>query len=253
MAVPQKLIAFFQEHPKVALGFSGGVDSAYLLYAAKQAGADIKPYFVNSQFQPDFELHDAKRLADQLAIDLSIIELDLSGKPGILNNPAERCYHCKKLVFGEIAQQALRDGYEVFIDGTNASDDAADRPGMRATMELEVLSPLRQADITKAEVRQLSREAGLFTWNKPSYACLATRIPTGDEITPDILVKVEQAENKLYDLGLRNFRVRIFGAMAKLEVPADQMERVIELKQTIIDQLTEFDQVVLDLKARQDD
>lgn len=253
MAVPQKLIAFFQEHPKVALGFSGGVDSAYLLYAAKQAGADIKPYFVNSQFQPDFELHDAKRLADQLAIDLSIIELDLSGQPGILNNPAERCYHCKKLVFGEIAQQALRDGYAVFIDGTNASDDAADRPGMRAAMELDVLSPLRQADITKAEVRQLSREAGLFTWNKPSYACLATRIPTGEEITPDILVKVEQAENILYDLGLRNFRVRIYGAMAKLEVPADQMERVIELKQTIIGRLTEFDQVVLDLKARQDD
>lgn len=118
---------FFIENPKVALGFSGGVDSSYLLYAAKHYDADIKAYFIKSQFQPAFELEDAKRLAEALNADLQIIELDALQQETVVQNPADRCYHCKNQVFGELIKAAKSDGYETIIDGTNASDEAGER------------------------------------------------------------------------------------------------------------------------------
>ncbi|MFR6277963.1 MAG: 7-cyano-7-deazaguanine synthase, partial [Acutalibacter sp.] len=176
---------FFQECPKVALGFSGGVDSAYLLYAALDHGAQVRPYFIKTAFQPQFELEDARRLCAQLGVELTVVELDVLQIPGVAENPPDRCYHCKRALFGRLRQQAQADGYTVLIDGTNASDDAGDRPGMRALGELSVRSPLRECGITKAQVRALSKEAGLFTWDKPAYACLATRVPTREAITPE--------------------------------------------------------------------
>ncbi|HHT20537.1 MAG TPA: ATP-dependent sacrificial sulfur transferase LarE [Tissierellia bacterium] len=251
MSVPEKLQVFFQQNPKLALGFSGGVDSSYLLYAAKACGADVKPYFIKSQFQPRFELEDAIKLSQQLGVELQIIELDLTAHEQVLNNPADRCYHCKKLVFEQIIQQARQDGYQVFIDGNNASDDDRDRPGMKAVKELAVLSPLREAGLTKDDVRELSWQADLFTWNKPSYACLATRIPTGTAITQDGLEKVEQAEDRLFELGFYDYRIRVMDTTAKLQLPPDQMARALELRETILDELSPyFNDVVLDLKAR---
>ena len=132
---------FFVAHPKVALGFSGGVDSSYLLYAAKQAGADVRPYFAKTQFQPEFELEDAKRLAELVDIELTILPYDVLPTAGF--NPPDRCYYCKTALFGALVAQAKADGYDTIIDGTNASDDAGERPGMKALQEMQVLSPLR--------------------------------------------------------------------------------------------------------------
>ena len=242
---------FFQECPKVALGFSGGVDSAYLLYAALDHGAQVRPYFIKTAFQPQFELEDARRLCAQLGVELTVVELDVLQIPGVAENPPDRCYHCKRALFGRLRQQAQADGYTVLIDGTNASDDAGDRPGMRALGELSVRSPLRECGITKAQVRALSKEAGLFTWDKPAYACLATRLPTGETITPEVLQKVEAAEDALFSLGYKDLRVRVFHGGARLQLPGEQLERAAKERKVILQALSPwFDTVLLDLKER---
>jgi uncharacterized protein len=135
---------------------------------------------------------------------------------------------CKKLLFAKILEQAAADGYDILLDGTNASDDPRDRPGMRALKELSILSPLRECGLSKEEIRRRSKEAGLFTWNKPAYACLATRIPTGEPITKEKLERTERAENFLFSLGFTDFRIRMSGTAAKLQVPASQIEKVIK-------------------------
>ena len=242
---------FFQECPKVALGFSGGVDSAYLLYAALDHGAQVRPYFIKTAFQPQFELEDARRLCAQLGVELTVLELDVLQIPGVAENPPDRCYHCKRALFGRLRQQAQADGYTVLIDGTNASDDAGDRPGMRALGELSVRSPLRECGITKAQVRALSQGAGLFTWDKPAYACLATRVPTGEAITPETLRKVEAAEEALFSLGYSDLRVRVFHGAARLQLPGQQLERAAKERERILQALAPwFGTVLLDLKAR---
>ena len=242
---------FFQECPKVALGFSGGVDSAYLLYAALDHGAQVRPYFIKTAFQPQFELEDARRLCAQLGVELTVVELDVLQIPGVAENPPDRCYHCKRALFGRLRQQAQADGYTVLIDGTNASDDAGDRPGMRALGELSVRSPLRECGITKAQVRALSKEAGLFTWDKPAYACLATRVPTGEAITPETLRKVEAAEEALFSLGYSDLRVRVFHGAARLQLPGQQLEQAAKERGAILQALAPwFDTVLLDLKER---
>lgn len=235
----------------MALGFSGGVDSSYLLYAAKKYGAQVQPYFVKTAFQPAFELEDAKAIATQVGVELHVIHLDIFTHPTVIANDAMRCYHCKQQIFGAIIAQAKADGYAVLIDGTNASDDADDRPGMRALQELQVLSPLRMCGITKKEVRQLSKDAGLFTWNKPSYACLATRIPTDTAITQEALTKTEQAEAILAEFGFLDFRVRLDGTGAKLQINKKQLSRLYLLQEDIRQALLPyFTSVVLDLQTR---
>ena len=163
-----ELTDFFAQHPKAALAFSGGADSAFLLYSAAACGADIMPYYVRSQFQPAFEHADARRLAAALGVPLRELEADVLCEDTIVANPADRCYFCKRRIFGAICTAAAADGYSVVLDGTNASDDRGDRPGMRALEQAHVLSPLRLCGLTKAEVRRRSKAAGLFTWDKPA-------------------------------------------------------------------------------------
>ena len=242
---------FFQECPKVALGFSGGVDSAYLLYAALERGAQVKPYFVKTAFQPRFEREDALRLAGELGVEVTVLELDALADPRVAANPAERCYYCKQNLFRALKARAAADGYTVLLDGTNASDDAGDRPGMRALRELAVRSPLRECGISKAEVRARSREAGLFTWNKSAYACLATRIPTGTPITAEALSKVEGAENALMALGFSDFRVRLFHGAARLQFTPAQWREAAARKDELLSALEPyFDTVLLDFETR---
>ncbi|MBS7315642.1 MAG: ATP-dependent sacrificial sulfur transferase LarE [Clostridiaceae bacterium] len=242
---------FFQKYPKVALAFSGGVDSAYLLYAALQSGAQVRAYYVKSAFQPQFELDDARRLAEQCHADLCVLELDVLADSQVTANPANRCYYCKKRIFTAIQEAARRDGFSVLLDGTNASDDAGDRPGMRALTELDVRSPLRECGLTKEEIRRLSKEAGLFTWNKPAYACLATRIPSGTVITAGALWTTETAENFLFSLGFTDFRIRMTGKTAKIQLPENQLERAIAQRKEIVGELKKYyDAVVLDLEVR---
>ncbi len=245
------LLAFFKENPKAALGFSGGVDSSYLLYAGVQAGADIHPYYIKTAFQPQFELDDAERLCAQLGVPLTVLELDVLKNEAVTANPPDRCYYCKTALFSALSAQALADGYTLLLDGTNASDDAGDRPGMRALKELHVCSPLRECGLTKAEIRRLSREAGLFTWDKPAYACLATRIPSGDAITAEKLLATERAEAFLFSLGLTDFRVRNYRGAARLQFPEAQLNAVLAHRAEILQELKkDYPAVLLDLEVR---
>ena len=242
---------FFRENPRAALAFSGGVDSSYLLYAALQCGADVTAYYVKSAFQPQFELDDAVRLAEGLGARMKVLPVDVLAAPEVTANPADRCYHCKKRIFGAILSAAAADGYTLVLDGTNASDAEGDRPGMRALREMQVASPLRAAGLTKAEIRRLSREAGLFTWDKPAYACLATRIPTGEEITAEKLSATEAAEDHLFSLGFTDFRVRRFGGAARLQVRPEQMPLLLEKREDVLRELKKhYPAVLLDLEAR---
>ncbi len=242
---------FFTVNPKTAIAFSGGVDSAYLLYAAKKYGEDVKAYYVKSQFQPMFELEDAKRLAKELGADMKVIGLDILSIPEVIKNPENRCYFCKKAIFSAISSIALEDGYTTILDGTNASDDAGDRPGMIALQEMAVLSPLRECGLTKTQIRSLSKKAGLFTWDKPAYACLATRIPAGQVITEKNLTAAEEAEKYLFKLGFTDFRVRSDDGHARIQLPLSQFGKLLELRENVLRELKRYYRTVsLDLEAR---
>ena len=245
------LQAFFQANPRAALAFSGGVDSAYLLWAGRHWGCDLTAYYVRTAFQPEFEYEDARRLAEEVGVPLRVVEADILSVPLAAANGPDRCYHCKRALFALLWEAARRDGHTLLLDGTNASDDAGDRPGMRALRELEVRSPLRECGLTKAEIRAQSKEAGLFTWNKPAYACLATRIPTGTAITAVDLERVEAAEGALFALGFTDFRVRLLSGAARIQLPADQWDRASEQREAIREALSpRFDAVLLDLETR---
>lgn len=242
---------FFRAVPKAALAFSGGTDSAFLMWAAKHYGCDVKAYYVSTVFQPEFEKRDAIRLAGELNVPLRIVEKDILAVPEAAANGPRRCYYCKRAIFTALWEAAGADGYPVLLDGTNASDDAGDRPGMKALAELEVRSPLRECGISKKEVRRRSKEAGLFTWEKPAYACLATRIPSGTRITEEDLERAERAETLLADLGFRDFRVRITGEGARIQATEEQLPLVLEKRKEITGALKDlFPAVSLDLEAR---
>ena len=242
---------FFKENRKIALAFSGGVDSAYLLYAAIGAGCDIHAYYVKSAFQPEFEFDDAKKLAKELGAKMTVLEVDILSDSVVTENPSNHCYYCKKKIFCTILESAKKDGYKILIDGNNASDDANDRPGMKAVQELNVRSPLRECGISKAEVRKLSKEVGLFTWDKPAYACLATRIPTGETITADKLSATEKSEAALSELGFTDFRVRMSGNDAKIQVKEDQLENLLLYRKEILKKLKPYySAVTVDLEVR---
>ncbi len=246
-----ELQEFFSQHPRVALAFSGGVDSAYLLYAAVQCGAQVRPYYVKTAFQPQFEYEDALRLADQLGVSMKTICLNPLDDPQVAANPGNRCYYCKRHIFTAITQAAREEGLPLLLDGTNASDQADDRPGMQALRELEVLSPLRLCGLTKAEIRRRSREAGLFTWDKPAYACLATRIPTGTAITLEDLRRTEQCEAFLMELGFSGFRIRLMDGCARLEMPEAQFPLLLARREAVLERLKkDYPRVLLDLEAR---
>lgn len=242
---------FFQTHPKSALAFSGGVDSAYLLWAGLQAEAEVRPYFVKTPFQPQFELEDARQLCRELGVALTVVELDILSAPEVAANPHDRCYHCKRRLFSHLKRYAASEGFHLLLDGTNASDNGGDRPGMRALTELKVRSPLRECGLTKGEIRDLSRQAGLFTWNKPSYACLATRIPTGRAVLRADLENIERGEALLSDLGFRDFRLRLTAEGCKLQVAEDQFSLVFNYKTDVFKILSPlYSEITLDLRPR---
>ena len=242
---------FFMENPVGALAFSGGTDSSLLVWAAKRYGKDWRAYFVQSAFQPAFELTDAQKVAEKCGMPLTVIPMDIFACPEVIKNPEDRCYFCKRRVFSEILARAKGDGYTLVIDGTNASDNASDRPGMRALAELSVRSPLRECGIAKGDVRELAREAGLFIWNKPSYACLATRVPAGTEITAKALEKAERSEACLARMGFQDFRVRVCGDIALLQFTDNQFDYAFQRKDDIRSLLqADFAAVAIDLLPR---
>lgn len=243
---------FFCEVPKAAVAFSGGTDSAFLLWAAKQYGCDVHAYYMKTAFQPEFEMEDARRVVEALDIPMTVLEKDILSVQEAAANGPKRCYYCKRALFSQLWAAARKDGYFCLLDGTNASDDADDRPGMQAIRELEVRSPLRECGIPKSEVRRLSEKAGLFTSRKPAYACLATRIPTGTAITPELLKKAETAETALANLGFHDFRVRLMeDGGARLQITEEQMPLLFSKREEILTILRPFfSSILLDLEAR---
>lgn len=192
--VPESLERFFHDHPRVALAYSGGCDSVFLLACAKACGAEVYPFTVETAFQYAFESDDARLAASQIGVTHEVISLDIFAYPEVVANPPDRCYHCKKAIFTAIREAAAKQGIEALIDGTNASDDPARRPGFRAIEELGVRSPLREAGLSKERIRELSRAMGLITADKPNYSCLATRVEAGCPITPALLESFVQED-----------------------------------------------------------
>ena len=251
-----ELKEFFDQNPAVAVAFSGGCDSAYLLYSAARYCEKTCAYYVHSQFQPQFEMDDAARMCRHLRVDMKVIDIDILTDPHISENPADRCYYCKHRIFESIIEAAHADGFEVVVDGTNASDREDDRPGMVAIRELGIVSPLRECGLTKPSIRRRSSEAGLFTCNKPSYACLATRIPTGVPITEEHLKRSEHAETFLTELGFNDFRVRsVFSEgdvpAARIVIEPEQSELLKENYDTIRNELLKtYSDVITDQEVR---
>ena len=179
---------------RYGLAFSGGVDSCYLLTELVRQGYDVKAYTLRGAFQLGRDMRDADRVAEACGAEREVIEVDIwHGHDDILANPENRCYLCKRTVFGTVLEHMRADGRTVLLDGTNASDRPERRPGMRACAELGVVSPLRDAGLTKDMVREQSRKLGLPTADKPSYACYAVYHPAGERITPETLEHTAQA------------------------------------------------------------
>ena len=234
----------------VAVAYSGGVDSTFLMAVAHEVlGERAMAVTAVSAAVPRRELDEAAAWC--AAEGIRHVVLDSMEIEAFRTNPPDRCYHCKKQLFGGILRTARDCGMAVVAEGSN-TDDAGDyRPGMRAVAELGVASPLRDAGLGKADIRALSREMGLPTWDKPSYACLASRFVYGEAITAEKLQRVDRAEQALIGLGFRQMRVRVHGNLARVELPVEDMDRLLDadLRAQIHDTLIAlgFDYVALDL------
>ena len=214
---------------KLAIGFSGGVDSTFLTYiASKELGHNCLAVVVKSVVSFDWELEEALQFVTEHGIKYSLIEADLFQVDNFANNPPDRCYHCKNAVFGAIIKEAHTFGIDTIADGTNADDHTDYRPGLKALEKLQIISPLQDAGLTKAEIRTLSKEFGLPTYAKPSNACLASRIPYGTAITAETLERINEAENYFRGLGYTGFRIRDHGSIVRIEVGEDELARVID-------------------------
>lgn len=221
----KRLKKYFMKHHGLAIAFSGGSDSTLLVHMAHKYGKGCRAFCVNSAFQHQEEIEAAVQYAASTGLPLTLLEKDIMAEPLITENGELRCYHCKRLIFSMIKAEAAAEGCYLLADGSNASDDPSARPGMRALPELGVVSPLREAGITKAEVREISEYEGLPEWNRPSSSCLATRIKTGVPITKKLLEKTAAAERELKALGYEVLRVKNDGANCSLQFGEEELER----------------------------
>lgn len=234
----------------VAIAFSGGVDSTFLAWAAHEAlGENAVAVTVSSCFVPMRELEQAKNFCRENKIRQIILEMNPLEIEGVALNPKNRCYLCKKKIFENIKQTALTEGFSFVADGTNVDDTGDFRPGLAALCELEIKSPLRECGFSKAEIREASKNAGLETWNNPSFACLASRFVYGEEITNAKLAAVEKAEDFLLSKGFSQIRVRVHKNLARIEVLPKQMEKLFAMRNEVDLKLKEigFDFVTMDL------
>ncbi|ALU36764.1 ATP-dependent sacrificial sulfur transferase LarE [Clostridium autoethanogenum] len=226
----KKLVKYMCELKNCVVAFSGGVDSSFLIKVAKDVlGDKALALTVVSPYIPKWEIEEAKNIAALIGIKHEFLRI--SEIPDIIKfNPANRCYLCKTSIFTRIREISFKYGFEHVVDGTNADDVKDYRPGLKALKELDIKSPLLENNITKEEIRTFSKKLNLGTWDKPSYACLLSRIPYGKEIKTQELERVEKSEKYLMSLGFKSVRVRSHDDLARIEVPENNMPEIIENK-----------------------
>ncbi|MFQ5797388.1 MAG: ATP-dependent sacrificial sulfur transferase LarE [Bacteroidota bacterium] len=239
----------------VVIGFSGGVDSTLLLkVAADMLGKGVLAVIGRSETYPTREYEEAIWLAEEIGVNVHVVRTEETDVLKFQENPPDRCYYCKTELFGKLKVIAEELGFRWIADGTNADDVRDFRPGMKAVNEKGVRSPLLEAGLTKQEIRELSRYLDLPTWDKPSFACLSSRFPYGFGITKENLMKIDQAETLLRDIGFRYFRVRHHDdKTARIEVGKDEIKRLVddEVRMKIVCELKKlgFTYVTLDLQG----
>lgn len=235
----------------VLIAYSGGADSTFLLKVALDVlGENVLAATTRAPIFPSSELTAAAEMAHRLGARHLFVETGVLDDPSFSCNPTE-CYICKRALFSRLRELASKHGLNEVIQGSNLDDLGEYRPGLRAVWELGVRSPLAEARFTKAEIRSLSREMGLPTWNKPAQICLATRFPYGERLTREKLKRVEEAEGFLHSLDLGQVRVRDHGVLTRIEVPGEDMARLLELAPRVVDRLKESDYayITLDLEG----
>lgn len=236
----------------VVVAYSGGVDSTFLAKIAFDVlGDDALAVTVNSEVHPQWEFEEAIELAKEIGIKHETITAEALSVPNFSDNPPDRCYYCKKEILIKLKILAEDRGFEHVIEGTNFDDLDDHRPGVRALAETDVRSPLKEAKLTKSDIRELSKRFGLSTWDKPSYACLASRFPYGIRITAEKLAAVDEAETLLRDFGIRQLRVRHHDQIARIEVAEEDMETLLQNRQSIVRKLKElgYAYVTVDLQG----
>lgn len=217
------------------MAYSGGVDSAVVAAVAHQELGDRMLACIGaSPSYPEREMRDAVTLVESLGIPHRVLRTEEHLDPRYAANPSNRCYFCKSELHDRLKELAKADGWAVVLDGNNASDDVGDRPGMQAGTERGVRSPLREAGMTKDDVRAVAKALGLSVWDKPAAPCLSSRVPHGTAITPQLLKQIEAAEDVLVAAGFREFRVRHHGEVARIEVPVQDLPRLIEQREKIV-------------------